>query len=448
MVQAKGITGEQLRKRAEDIAVELATKLKDPKTVSGAIQDKENFILHNGVKHYPWEPLSLSHGYPAMCVAMAEMDDFRRSSGWDLAGHDYVLGIKEEIEKHGIHSLSMWSGLAGILLGIQALSKGGTRYKGFINQLIDFFCEMYPAELEKTMAKTDLGMSDYDVIEGWCSTIGILLIFKEEEWAKTALVKILSYLVLLSEDKEVMGIMVPGWCISADPSSSDSGPMAKFNCGMSHGIAGVLAAMAICLKEGIQIPGQRDAMHKISDWLCSHTRYDEYGVMFPSIISWEEEVNKDRSKSEDYHRDAWCYGSPGAARAMWLAGEGLHRDDLKEIALDAFLATFSKPMKKWNIYSPTFCHGFSGLLRLTHLMYQDSGNETLRLERDKLLNMIVDMYDQDAPLGFYDHNFSDNAEKKIVNLGMLEGVAGILLTVISIYRKPVTSWDLAFMINN
>ncbi|PAF11733.1 hypothetical protein CHH61_25710, partial [Shouchella clausii] len=64
----------------------------------------------------------------------------------------------------------MWSGLAGILLGIHALSKEGTRYKGFINQLIDFFCEMYPAELEKTMAKKDLGMSDYDVIEGWCST--------------------------------------------------------------------------------------------------------------------------------------------------------------------------------------------------------------------------------------------------------------------------------------
>ncbi|MBM7715658.1 lantibiotic modifying enzyme [Bacillus thermophilus] len=447
MVQTELHKSEILRRKVEDIAIELAMKLKDKEAVSAAIQDKENFILHHGVKHYPWEPLSLSHGYPAICVAMGEMDKFRQDSGWDLVGHDYVLGIKKEIERHGIHSLSMWSGLSGILMGVHALSKGGSRYKGFINQLIQFFCETYPAELEKTMAKNDLEMSDYDVIEGWCSTIGILLLYKEEEWAKTALGKVLAYIVSFCEDKTVLGVTVPGWYILPRQLSPESSPMGEFNCGMSHGIAGVLAAMSICLKEGIQISGQKEAMHKISDWLRSHSRKDQYGVRLPSIISWEEEVYKDRSNAEDYHRDAWCYGSPGAARALWLAGEALNRNALKAIALDAYLATFSKPLKKWNIFSPTFCHGLSGLLRLTHLMYEDSGNEALRIERDKLLSMIVDMYDQNAPLGYYDHNFSDNAEKKIANMGMLEGVAGILLTLLSIYQKPISNWDLAFMIN-
>lgn len=433
-----------LKKKVEAITVEIAKKLSDKEIVSASVQNKENFILHNGVKHIPWEPLSLSHGYPAVCVAMGEMDEFMKGSGWDLVGHNYVLGIKEEIERNGIYSLSMWSGLAGILMGIHSLSKNRTRYEGFTNQLIQFFCEAYPSELEKTMKKKAIEMSDYDVVEGWCSTAGALLLYKEEEWANKAIEKILAYLVSLCEDKTVLGVTVPGWCILSGQSTS----MGKFNCSMSHGIAGVLATMSICLKEGIQIPGQRDAINKICNWLKLHSWNDEFGVRFPSIISWEEEVYNNRSKSEDYHRDAWCYGSPGVGRALWLAGDALGQNELKEIALDTYLVTFSKPAQEWNVYSPTFCHGFSGLLRLTHLMYEDSGNEKLRTERDKLLSMIVDRYDQNAPLGYYDYNFSDNGQKKITNMGMLEGVTGILLTLLSIYQKPISNWDMAFMINN
>ncbi|WP_277752743.1 lanthionine synthetase LanC family protein [Streptomyces sp. L2] len=63
-------------------------------------------------------------------------------------------------------------------------------------------------------------------------------------------------------------------------------------------------------------------------------------------------------------RSAWCYGAPGVAHALWLAGTALGDHDLHDVATEAMAAVLRRPAHMRFIDSPTFCHGVAGLLQI------------------------------------------------------------------------------------
>ena len=58
-------------------------------------------------------------------------------------------------------------------------------------------------------------------------------------------------------------------------------------------------------------------------------------------------------------------GSPGVARALWLAGVARCRPEWRELAIEAMAAVYRRPFGDRQIDSPTFCHGVAGLLQAT-----------------------------------------------------------------------------------
>ncbi|MNU70010.1 Nisin biosynthesis protein NisC [compost metagenome] len=398
-----------------------------------------------------WGDLSLSHGLPGLCIFWGQMDRIYPERGYDEIGHQYMLEMKARIDEEGIPQLSLWGGLSGILMGAKALSRDRTRYTHFIDQMLNLFMESYKSKLDASIEAIRSGVdtSHYDVIQGWSGIGRSLLYFIDQSEIRHAVEDILEYCVLLARPKIVDEQLVPGWHIPprflTHHHEQELYPKGLFNCGLSHGIPGVLAFLSVSYEQGVTVQGHKEAIETIAGWLIRWAREDEYGLYWPACISWEEQITQTYLR-ETKSRLAWCYGSPGVARSLWLAGTALEQVEWKDTAMSAILATFKRPEQEWNLFSPIFCHGWSGLLQITHRMWRESGHKDLRRECDRLIQRILESHQLNAPFRYTDAFPVDGKFIEMSKPGLLEGAAGISLALLDTIFETENNWDSIFLI--
>ncbi len=433
-----------LKQSIEDIVIQTADKMKDPKKVKEISSSKANSVTIEGKDIIPWGDTSLSHGYPGICILFGELDYMFPNDGWDRVGLEYLKAIRNDIEQNGIYSISTFSGLAGVGFAARSLSRHGTRYHNFIEKINKQLLKQLRMHLSM-FQKEDyhLRMSDYDVIEGLSGVGRYLLFFKEDAEMHAALLEVLSYLVHLTEDIEVEGKRVPGWFIPSKnlflEEERQLNPIGYFNCGLSHGIPGPLALLSIAYKEGVYVKGQKEAIKKISNWLISKVIRSSKGKYFPTVVSWDEQIS--RKVYVSVSRDAWCYGTPGVARALYLAGEAIDYKRFSHVAKETFNDIFTaRTTEDWDIYSPTFCHGLSGLLQITMMMNEEK-------YVSKLVDYTLSFYDDEHPFGFQDVESTESGLKHLNKAGFLDGAAAILLTLLYYNnKKSYTDWEALFLL--
>ncbi len=169
------------------------------------------------------------------------------------------------------------------------------------------------------------------------------------------------------------------------------------------------------------------------------------GIYWPGKISWEEEVS---GKSEARHsRDAWCYGAPGVVRSLFLAGSALKNKTMAEQALLGMQSIFNRAFNEWGIFAPTICHGFSGLLLVTHLMAEDTQDARLQTRVEELEKHVWGFYRPETFFGFQDFELKkDGGHAPLDKAGMLEGVMGVLLTLLTVNGSP-SRWHYPLLIS-
>lgn len=393
--------------------------------------------------------LSLASGLTGICLFIGELDSIYPDEDWDLLGHECLKLIQTSINKYGIDLLSLWSGIAGVGFAAYSLSRKGTRYSSFISKINMILSNNLNESINHYMSNTKKGIyvSDYDVILGLTGVGRYLLLFAEDTNIYKHIERIMEYLITISKEKLVMGRLVPGWHISSENHLEESFrtfPKGFFDVGLAHGISGALALLSLSLKEGIMIKGQDDAIRRITDWLLNIKYEDEYGPIWPSKIGLNH-LYENAEELQVASYEAWCYGSPGVARALWLAGAALNDESLKKIAINTYIGCFKRPKSRRNITSSTFCHGYAGFLCLTQSMYEDTQIEEIRKLKDQLVYDICDQYSEGNTFGFYDFNRINS--EIIHDPGLLTGSSGIALSLLSSITGKKTNWDSAFLIN-
>lgn len=440
------VTDETIRDRILKIVNEGAHRLDDPKKIQENMLKLIKLRKESGADYIPWSAIDLARGYSGFCVLFGALDRANPEDGWDHIGHTYLQEIQKIIMKEGIREFSLWTGLAGEIVAARALSRNGTRYENFIKELNSFFLKSFPNMMQYMESKLEEGTSlqEFDVIQGISGIGRYVLCFIEEQEMRLAMEQILIYLVKLCEDREYKGVVVPGWLISYDMYTGydrEEYPNGHFNCGMSHGIPGVLALMSIALIKGVEVPGQCEAIHKIANWIMKWKGQDKYGPLWPARVSWEE--NLEGKPKNVVPREAWCYGSPGVARSLWLSGIAVDNGEWKNAALETFRGTAIRPEEKWNIESDTFCHGKAGLLQMVQRMYSESGDELIGELRNKLLKQVLDLWNPDELYGYQEKEHSDRQNIA----GLLDGAAGVFTVLIGLIQEQDSDWDLIFLIS-
>lgn len=445
---------QEKRKKIIEIVKSTAIKMSDPSYVKKVACEESNCIFIDGKSIDPWGDFSLAEGYPSLGVLFGELTNLFPDEGWDLIGHKYMIEIQEAIKKQSIDSLSLFGGACSIGFAANSLSCNGERYQKFIKTINEFIIQSIPAKTEMLiLPHKDTKMTDYDVIQGFSGIGRYLLLFDNNPQIENILKDIIKYMISLTDNINIFGYSVPNWYISKEnqfiQKDKEKYNEGSFNFGLSHGITSPLAFMSIALMQGIEVEGQREAIKKIvstiNDFKCTF----KDTIHWPGRIKFEEFITKNCIR--DIDRASWCYGSPGIARAIYLAGKALNNDYYKNLAIKSLDSLLFLPEELWLLNSPTFCHGYAGLLRIVECMYLDTGLEIFMQHYDKILDKILNFYDKDAPFNFFNIESSDfqgdNKLKKYNSCGLLGGTVGVLLTILGAIYPSKTNWDNVFLIN-
>jgi lantibiotic biosynthesis protein len=447
------IVSADLRREIEAIVRTVAERVKHLAVIQQRSAKEENAIQIDGMVMPQWDDLALANGIPGLCLLYGELDRQFPDEEWDLVGHQMLVALQQALSRQPVDSPALWGGLAGVVMGVRALSRGGTRYRSMSTHLEAALASMTHQALpfiEAQLADGNLRMTHYDAIQGVTGVGRTLLLLKDQPQMLALLEDVLKYLVRLTAPRERDGVEMPGWYIKREhlfrERDKQMYPNGNFNLGLSHGITGPMALMALALREGVEVPGQRETLRRIGEWLLAWKAEDEYGIVWPGLVSWEQFVAGGMEDRLPSHQESWCYGAPGIARVLWFAGDVLGETGWKETAVEACRATNRRPEEQWAIISPTFCHGYSGVLHLTRVMHDESGLEELAALRDHALKKVMRAYDEDLPFGYADLVRAEGGVKQVHSAGLLDGAAGIALVLLSLLSSDQPSWDTVFMI--
>lgn len=398
-----------------------------------------------------WDDTSLSQGYPSLlllfsCLEQEDLID-------DGVSHQFVLKIKEALEKRVSRSCSIFSGLAGLCFSLQIASRQGKRYQRMVDTLNEIFVkrtvEDYLTPLHHTLKEgMPVPSQYYDTIQGICGIGRYALENLSHPQLLELTQNIAKVLVLMVRPIKINGVLVPGWYLSSDDYLNGRNKQDKgnFNLGLSHGVTGILAYLAIASLKGVVVEGQQEAMQFIVDWIYSVSFLKDGVINWSTSVSFQEQIE---GKIVPRHsRDAWCYGAPGVCRTLYLTGKALENEELKIFASGAFRGVFKRAREEWNIPGPTLCHGIAGLLLIAHLMSQEEGCDDLQTRVEELNKMLLSYYDPEVPFGFQDiEPCKQGGTANVSKVGLLEGVSGVLLTLLTINSTTTPKWYLPFLIH-
>jgi hypothetical protein len=176
-----------------------------------------------------------------------------------------------------------------------------------------------------------------------------------------------------------------------------------YNCGLAHGIPGPLAAQSIAMRRGYAVPRQAEAIASVAEWLVSQRADDEWG------LNWMSCVTPGGPPDIPAH-SAWCYGSPGVAHTLWLAGAALDVAKLQELAIEAMAAVYRRPWSERMLGdAPGLCHGVAGLLQITVRFANATSGAFFADEANELTERLLALYRPEIPTGDYSLSRATNS---------------------------------------
>jgi len=212
----------------------------------------------------------------------------------------------------------------------------------------------------------------------------------------------------------------------------DRSPAGYFNCGLAHGIPGVIALLGRVAALPDADPRVAATCAEALRWMHARRLATDPRGRFPASC--------DRGLSSGGPaRTAWCYGDPGVAIAAWGASVrlGLPAVDWFELALDCT----GRPVELCGVNDPGLCHGAAGLAHIFNRFYQASGDLRFRDTARTWFERVLAMQRPDGLGGFAawsaELGWLDAAD-------LIEGAAGVALALLAAVQPVEPGWDRMF----
>ena len=398
-----------------------------------------------------WNKLTLSHGLPGICMLFGKLMDCDKaeSTHWETMGRQYMGYIVDEINHNGMADMSLYSGLSGVGLAAACLSKDFvdyTKLSSVINQNLSAWIQNN-AKVVSFHQGTHAMV--YDVIAGMTGILSYLGLFAGDNICREGLECGLDMLIAMAGDISIQGITVPGWYIPSQNQftqmESDYFPNGNFNTGVAHGIAGPLILLSQMMMDGVNRPGQMEAIKKITDFLMKYRLTDSGRTIWNGQIDFDR-IKEGKPETEKvFHRDAWCYGAPGINYALICAGTVCRDRALVEFGIENLRLSVANIE---GIHSPTICHGYAGIYQILDAVEQLLQATCFEPEKEQIKNQILNYYDESAPYGFRD--YEPDGERKQIQAadvsGFLCGATGVALGLYSVEHPQNNIWRKALLL--
>ncbi len=223
--------------------------------------------------------------------------------------------------------------------------------------------------------------------------------------ARLALERIVAQLAELAEDDDHGA----RWFTPAPllpPDGRRLSPQGRWDLGMAHGAAGVVALLAHVRAAGA-LPAHVDhLLDGAVTWLL--------GQQLPPSSTSRYGAWVDPDQPSRPARTAWCYGDPGVAAALLVA-------ERHEEALMVARAAAERPVPETGVVDGGLCHGAAGLLHVFNRLHQATGDEALAEPARRWFEAALVL---------------PTAEP-----GFLEGSAGLGLALLAAATDVEPAWD-------
>lgn len=387
-----------------------------------------------------WLPVSVAEGDAGMALMCGYVGACVGDPSWATSAHRYLQSAATWAAREGPVLPGLFDGLAGLGFVASLLSREGSRYQRLLMSIDDALRAYLNEAGEKYGARSRC--RDFDA-EGGLSGVGMYLIQRADRPSGlTDVTRLAERLIGSALDRATP----PPWAKIGDAVRGPfrtQFPHGYVDCGLAHGVPGPLAYLARSRALGAPAEGLDEALRHIVTWLNSHQRDDAYGPQWPVGVPLDVSgrVANGPGGADELASDAWCYGTPGVARALWLAGAAMGDSATCELAADAMRAVYPRLADTEHALAPGLCHGLAGLLQITLRFHHDTGDEEFAHHARALLDRLLGLYESDNTYGYRNNHPSDPD-----NPGFVDGAAGVVTTLLAASTDVAPEWDQVLLI--
>lgn len=425
--------------RVASVVLDVAGRLAEIDRVETANAAAPTQTAYPGSVH--WTPYGVAQGFAGHALFFGHIDRCFPDQGWDRIAHDRLTRACRDVSDWQRIPIGLYGGLAGLAFTAFYLSRSRTRYRNVLETLETQLMTRARGLCLELTAHARHSVHSWDLISG-LSGVCVCLLTLENHASRDVLDSVAACLLHLVTSVDTP----PAWHtpldLIADESMRRQFPFGNMNCGLAHGLPGPLAVLALLRIHGFETPALDGAIRHAADWLISHRADDAWGMNWPSAIGLEPDGSEMRTSAAPTHA-AWCYGSPGVARALWLAGAALQCESYQAIAVDALLDVAARPQSARNIASPTFCHGIAGLLQIVLRTSYDADSSDLRDFAGTLTDDLLAKYKPESLLGFQ----AAEGTRSVDQTGLLDGAPGAALALLTTISEQAPQWDRLFLLS-
>jgi lantibiotic biosynthesis protein len=423
------------------VAAEVGARVADPARVADAVAAAGRQTAHPASVH--WRDHAVGQGHAGLALLFGALHRHDPAQGWDRTAHQHLALAARAAEALPRPPAGLFAGLAGLGLVATSLSGDGTRYRRLLATVDQALVARVPGlagAARSAVRAGGLAVRELDLISG-LSGVGAYLLLRREA---AGLREVLGGLVeLTGSDRSG-----PRWRTPPEQLSPDERaryPNGYLNCGLAHGIPGPLAVLSLALRAGIDLPGLPDAVARTTAWLAARRTDHPSGPTWPNAVPLPGPSGTTAPVPAGPARTAWCYGGPGVAAALRLAGDALGRAGAgyHDLAAAALSASLARPDEEGRPGSPTFCHGRAGLLAVTSAFARATGDDRFRRAAAGMAAELLDRFDPAAPLGYRD---VETGGRPIDQPGLLTGAPGVALSLLGAAWPAEPAWARLFLL--
>lgn len=353
----------------------------------------------------------------------------------DWTGNLHFKGLAEELVEQTLNppasrfpGYSFSNGYAGIAWAIRHLKDAS---------LIDPDAEPVFGRLNNPLADhmaMEIRNGHYDYLHG---ALGIALYFLQRPadlHYHKILVQLLDEIERLAIEEEGGGLK---WLSVLDPVTKLNG----YNLSLSHGSASIMIILSKLVEAGISIDKCRELINGSYKYLRKQKL--KGGKHLSYYPSWALESTVDPANS----RMAWCYGDIGIALACMAAGKAIGDRSILQHGEELLMrSSMRKDLTENRVMDAGLCHGTAGLALIFNFECQRTGKTEFKEAASYWLTECLKMDDHTDGIAGYKALYHQQYGGWVKVPGLLEGAAGIGLTLMTFVNQRYPGWGKALLL--
>ncbi|MFE9398334.1 lanthionine synthetase LanC family protein [Streptomyces flavidovirens] len=307
-------------------------------------------------------------------------------------------------------------GLAGTLVGLRL----GARFHPALHHVADRVASHLSGRLPAYRTR-DVAFPDYDLISG---PSGTLLALCTGEPTAEHLRPLATHLVHLCDERELPRLRAGQY----ERHPYLAWMHSRINTGMGHGVSGVVTALTAALRRIGPDTELSEALTRATHWLIRQAYTDDRGIR-----TWPGATGPDdQPPAHAEPRQAWCYGNPGVAWALWDAADALGTSTAADWAAAAFTTLAERYDETFHLFGDApadrlgLCHGAAGVLAIADAFDRHAGLPAAAVLKERLVHHLTTQLPSHPPADW--------------PTDLLTGLPGVLSALLTVTQEAPRTW--------